>query len=73
MAMTKEQKREAWSFAQGMIKVSMALNTSNEMNALIEREIAGGNTTADIKKELDAKYLVNILMRSSVRWDFSYT
>lgn len=55
MAMTKEQKREAWNFAQGMIKVD-GLNTSDEMDALIEREIAGEITTTDIKKALDKKY-----------------
>jgi hypothetical protein len=52
---TAEQKRAAWNFAQGMIEVD-CLKTSDEMNALIEREIAGEITTADIKDALDQKY-----------------
>lgn len=55
MAMSKEQKRAAWDFAQGMIEFD-GLKTSDEMNALIEREIAGEITIADIKKALDKKY-----------------
>lgn len=53
--LSAEQKRAAWDFAQGMIGVDN-LKTSDEMNALIESEISGEITTADIKKELDEKY-----------------
>ena len=53
--MTKEQKREAWNFAKGMIKVD-GLKSSAEMDALVEREIRGEITTEDIKQALDKKY-----------------
>ena len=55
MTMTKEQKRDAWAFAAGLSKVD-GLNTSAEFKELVEREIAGEITTADIKKALDTKY-----------------
>lgn len=53
--MTQAQKREAWAFAAGLSKVD-GLNTSAEFKELVEREIRGEISTADIKCRLDAKY-----------------
>ena len=51
----EERRREAWAFAAGLSKVD-GLETSPEMKELIEREIRGEISTADIKKILDEKY-----------------
>lgn len=51
----EERRREAWAFASGLSKVD-GLETSPEMKDLIEREIRGEISTADIKKILDEKY-----------------
>lgn len=51
----QERRREAWDFAHGLSDVD-ELNTSAEMKELIEREIAGEISTADIKRRLDEKY-----------------
>ena len=51
----EKERREAWSFAKGLSSVD-GLETSAEFKELVEKEIRGEITTADIKKSLDEKY-----------------
>lgn len=51
----QQKKKDAWACAQGLAQAD-GLQPSPEMEQLIEREIAGEISTADIKAALDAKY-----------------
>ena len=51
----QRERREAWEFAHGMSNVD-GKKISPEMAEMIEREIRGEISTADIKKRLDEKY-----------------
>lgn len=48
-------KTKAWNFALGMIKVD-GLEPSKDFLKLVEKEIKGEITTADMKKILDKRY-----------------
>jgi len=48
-------KREAWEYALGLLKIDN-IEPSLEFLELIEKEIAGEITTADIREILDKKY-----------------
>lgn len=52
---TKEERQRAWAFAQGMSDIDYA-KPSSEMQEMIEQEIRGEITTADIKRRLDEIY-----------------
>lgn len=50
-------KRGAWNYAIGLIKVD-GLEPTEDFKKLIEKEIKGEITTADLKQYLDKKYTV---------------
>lgn len=50
-------KRGAWNYAIGLIKVD-GLEPTEDFKKLIEKEINGEMTTADLKQYLDKKYTV---------------
>lgn len=53
--MEREEKRAAWNYAFGMIRVD-GLEPSNRMTKLAELEIKGKISEADIYKELRKLY-----------------
>lgn len=53
--MNPREKQKAWAFAQGMSNIDDA-KPSLEMQEMIEQEIRGEITTADIKRRLDEIY-----------------
>ena len=48
-------KKKAWSYAFGLIKVD-GLKPSNDFVKMANKEIRGELTLADIEKSLNAKY-----------------
>lgn len=55
-------KTKAWNFALGMIKVD-GLEPSKDFLNLVEKEIKGEITTADMKKILDKRYQIKGIER----------
>ena len=55
MAMTRDEKREAWDFAVGMQAVDGHV-PSEDMMEMIEKEINGEMTVDEIARELKRKY-----------------
>lgn len=53
--LNEDEKRQAWEFAQGMSDID-GRTPSPEMQEMIEQEIRGEITTADIKRRLDEIY-----------------
>lgn len=51
------EKKEAWNYALGLIKVD-GLEPTEDFKKMIEKEINGELSTADLKNYLDQKYKV---------------
>jgi len=54
---SKEEKKKAWDFALGMIKVD-GLEPSEDFKELIEKEKRGEITTEEMREYLNKKYTV---------------